>query len=219
MQRHLIVALAAFLLPFAGAQAQACLGLASLTSTPTNLTVGALFTDGAKALEARVGIGSSVAFGGVAAQLWDHDDVDGTSKGIAIDGGLNYLVGVRKNVSVCPVGTLGYLNHPDVRVLGNNYGSSETYGTAGVAIGAELGTQSTMRLIPFAALQAAYNRFTVDAGAGSESTDETYGLLSGGLSFVLTPTVLLRPHISIPIGLEGSDPTYGVGLSFGFGRR
>lgn len=219
MQRHFIAAFAASLLPLAGAQAQACLGLSSLATNPTNLTVGALFTDGAKGLEARFGLGSSIAFGGVSAQLQDYDDVDGTGKGIAIDGGLSYMVGASKNVAVCPVGTLGYLNYPDVEVLGDSYGSSETYGTAGLAIGAELGTGSSMKLIPFAALQAAYSRFSIDIAGGTESDNETFGLLSGGLSFVLSPAVLLRPHISLPFGIEDADPTYGVAISFAFGRR
>lgn len=219
MRRPYIAVIAALLLPLAGAQAQACLGLSSLVTNPTNLTVGALFTDGAKALDARFGLGSSIAFGGVSAQLRDYDDVDGTGKGIAIDGGLSYMVGAQKNVAVCPVGTLGYVNYPDIEVLGDSYGSSETYGTAGVAIGAELGTSSSMKLIPFAALQAAYSRFTVDIAGGTESDSETFGLLSGGLSFVLTPTVLLRPHISLPFGVENADPTYGVAISFAFGRR
>lgn len=219
MKRILISTLAAAVLPLVSARAQACLGLSSLVTTPSNLTVGALFTTGAKALDARFGLGSSVAFGGVSAQLRDLDDVDGTSKGIEIDGGLSYMVGATKNVAVCPVGALGYVNHPDVEVLGGSYGSSETYGTAGIAIGAEVGTSSTMKLIPFAALQAAYNRFTVDVAGGTASDSETFGILSGGLSFVLTPTVLLRPHISLPFGVEDADPTYGIAISFALGRR
>lgn len=219
MKRQFLAAVAASLLPLATAGAQACLGLSSLVKSPTNLTVGGLFTDGAKAIDARVGIGSSVAFGGVSAQLRDLDNVDGTAKSVAIDGGLSYIVGAHKSVAVCPVGTLGYVNNPDVTILGDRFGSSETYGTAGIAIGSEVGTSSTMRLIPFAALQAAYSRFTVDDLGGTESTTETFGLLSGGLSFVLTPSFLIRPHISLPFGIEDADATYGVGFSFAFGRR
>ncbi|GMV10253.1 MAG: hypothetical protein AMXMBFR55_19870 [Gemmatimonadota bacterium] len=219
MKRQILAAFAASLLPLAGAQAQACLGLSSLATNSTNLTVGGLFTSGAKAIDARFGLGSSIAFGGVSAQLRDIDHVDGTAKSVAIDGGLSYMVGTRKNVAVCPVGTLGYVNYPDVEVLGGSYGSSETYGTAGIAIGSEVGTSSTLRLIPFAALQAAYTRFTVDVAGGTESDTETFGILSGGLSFVLTPTFLIRPHISLPFGVEDADPTYGVGFSFAFGRR
>ncbi|HEX4936347.1 MAG TPA: hypothetical protein VFV33_24365 [Gemmatimonadaceae bacterium] len=200
------------------ADAQACLGLGSLTTNPTNLTVSANFTEGAKGLDGRFGFGSSIAFGGISAGFADYDHSPGTAKTVAIDGGLSYVAGAGRNVSVCPVGTLGYVRNPDVSFAGRSYGSSTTFGPAGVALGARVGTTSSLALIPFAALQAVYSRFSLDDAVGGDDT-ETYGELSGGLSFVLSPTVLVRPYVVIPLGLEGADPTYGIGLSFGFGRR
>jgi hypothetical protein len=91
MKRTLLVAVAAASLPIA-LQAQNCLGLASHASTPTNLTVGALFTDGAKGIDGRFGFGSSIGFGGISASVLDYDDVDGTAKAIGGDVGLSYLV-------------------------------------------------------------------------------------------------------------------------------
>lgn len=215
MHKTILVAAVATLLPITGAGAQACLGLASLASRPTNLTTSALITDGAKALDVRFGFGSSIAFGGVSAQLVDFDNVDGTAKGIGIDGGLSYLAGASRNVSVCPLGTLSYTRNPDV----GNTESSETAGTAGIAIGAVVGSTSSIRFIPFGSLQAAYSRFSVESGNTSGSNSETYGLLGGGMSLVLSPTVLVRPSVTIPLGLDGADPTYGIGLSFAFGSR
>jgi hypothetical protein len=215
MNRPLVVAVAALLLPIAGAGAQACLGLASLASRPTNLTATALITDGAKGLDARFGFGSSIAFGGVSAQVIDFDNVDGTAKGIGIDGGLSYLAGASRNVSVCPVGTLGYTSNPDI----GSTSSSTTAGTAGIAIGAAIGSTSSISFIPFGSLQAAYARYEVESGNNSGSNSDTYGLLGAGLSLVLSPSFLIRPSVSIPLGLDGSDPTYGIGLSFGFGSR
>lgn len=213
------VAATALLTVFAPrAEAQACLGLGSLTAQPTNATFTALFTDGAKALDARVGFGSSIAFGGVSAQLQDYDYRDGTGKSIGVDGGLSFITGASRNVSVCPIASLGYTSLPDGG--GAAYGASSTDGAAGVAIGARVGTQSSVALIPFASLQGVYSRFSVDgAGTGSGSSNDTYGLLSGGVSFVLSSSVLIRPVITLPLGLEGSDPSYGIGVSFGFGKR
>jgi hypothetical protein len=61
---------------------------------------------------------------------------------------------------------------------------------------------------------------TASDGNVSESESETYGLLSGGLSLVFSPALLVRPFITVPFGLPGNnDPSYGVGISFGFGKR
>ncbi len=221
MKRSAIVALAttALLTSLASrADAQACLGLNSLSVQPANATFTAIFTDGAKALDARVGFGSSIAFGGVSAQLQDYDNIDGTGKTIGVDGGLSFITGAKKNVTFCPIASLGYTSLPDGGVSG--YSANTTDGAAGVALGARLGTQSSVALIPFASLQAVYSRISIDTpGNGSGSDNDTYGLLSGGVSFVLTPNVLLRPVVTIPLGLDGSDPSYGIGVSFGFGKR
>lgn len=220
MNRSAIVALAttALLTSLASrADAQACLGLNSLSVQPANATFTGIFTDGAKALDARVGFGSSIAFGGVSAQLQDYDKIDGTGKTIAVDGGLSFITGAKKNVTFCPIASLGYTSLPDGGVSG--YSANTTDGAAGVALGARLGTQSSVALIPFASLQAVYSRISRDTPTGSGSNNDTYGLLSGGVSFVLTPNVLLRPVVTIPLGLDGSDPSYGIGVSFGFGKR
>ena len=199
------------------ADAQSCLGLGSLTAQPANATFTALFTDGAKAFDARVGFGSSIAFGGVSAQLSDYDNVGGTGKTIAVDGGLSFVTGEKRNVSVCPIASLGHTSLPDGG--SSSYSSSTTDGTAGLAIGARVGTASSVALIPFASLQAAYSRLSIDTPAANASSTDSYGLLSGGVSFVLSPTLLVRPLVQIPLGLDGSNPSYGIGISLGFGKR
>src|SRR5690606_17815973 len=98
-------------------------------------------------------------------------------------------------------------------ILGNSYGSSATDGEAGIALGATLDA-GTMSLIPFGSLRGVHSRFDVDV-PNSDSESETYGILSAGLSFVLSDAFLIRPIINIPLGLEGSDPSYGVGVSIG----
>jgi hypothetical protein len=218
MKRFVLLSLAAAVLPQL-AEAQACLGLASLASAPTNVTVSALFGDGAKGIDGRFGFGSSIAFGGISASIVDFDDVDGTAKTIGGDVGLSYLVGTAKKMSFCPVGSLSYTMYPDIEFLGESSSSNDVTGTAGLALGGTVSTSSAISLIPFASVRAAYTRFSVDIAGESESDSETYGLLSGGVSLALNSSVLIRPVITIPFGLDGSDPTYGIGVSFALGRR
>ena len=216
MTRHSLAALGTLiLLPFLPAHAQACLGLTSLATHPTNLTASVEFTDGAKSFSARFGFGSSIAFGGLSGQIIDYDDFDGTSKGIGVDGGLSFLSGAQRNVTFCPVASLSYTSHPDLGIAD----FSSTDGSAGLALGATLNAGATMKVIPFGVLQGVYSRFSYDSDVASGSDSDTYGILSAGLSFVLTDAFLVRPIANFPLGLEGADPTYGVGVSFAFGRR
>jgi hypothetical protein len=216
MSRHLITGLvAAALIPLAGASAQSCLGLQPLTTHPTNLTITGQFADGAKSLDGRFGFGSSIAFAGVAGQVVSYDGIDGTQKGIYLDGGLSYDAGARRNVSICPVGTLGYTFNPDG---GTDLKSHNTLGQAGLAMGANLGSAPSIRFIPFGSLQLRYTRYDSDYNGVSASSNDTVSLLGGGLGIVLTDVVSRRPSVTIPLK-DGYDTTWGIGISFALGRQ
>lgn len=217
MHRNLIIGLAAAaLIPVAGASAQSCLGLQPLTTRPTNLTVTGQFADGAKSFDGRFGFGSSIAFAGVTGQVVSYDGIDGTGKGVFADAGLSYNVGESGNVSVCPVGTLGYVWNPDG---GTNLKSNTTVGQAGLAIGANIGSSSTIRLIPFGSAQLRYSRFDTDLPGGSNLSDsDTIGLIGGGLGIAFSDAVSVRPSVTIPLK-DGYDTTWGIGISFALGGR
>jgi hypothetical protein len=219
MKRYLAAAFGLVVMPVSLAHAQACLGLTSLSARPMNLTASAEFTEGAKSFSGRFGFGSSIAFGGITGQIVDYDDVDGTGKGIGADGGLTFLTGAQQNVAVCPVASLSYFQNPDYEIGNVSFGSNATSGSAGIALGATLNAGATMKLIPFGVLQGVYSRLSVDTDLGSDSDTDTYGMLTGGLSFVINDGFLIRPIINVPLGLDDSDPTYGIGISFAFGNR
>lgn len=219
MKRYLLAAIGTLLIvPASVVQAQACLGMTSMATMPMNLLVGAEFFDGGKEFQGRFGFGSSIMFGGVSGGITDIDDVDGTLKTIGIDGGLSYATGASRNIMVCPIANLEYTMFPDQEILGEDFGASITSGGAGIALGASVRSGATMTLIPFASVQAVYARLDFDFPGEDESDSETYGLLSGGLSFAFSDAVLIRPIINIPFGLDESEPSYGIGLVFSFGR-
>lgn len=203
------------------AQGQACLGLASLETRPMNVSVSARFSDGVSSGDARFGFGTAKAFGGVSVAVAKADGVSGTAKGANVDGGLSFNMGEKQQAMFCPVASAEYVKAPDVDDgAGGTITSSATGATAGLAVGGLVNTSSSVSFIPSAAVRAAYQRVSVSDGQNSATDSETYGILSGGLSFVFSPSLLVRPFISVPFGLAGdSDPTYGVGVSFAFGKR
>lgn len=211
---------AAVMLSTTAVQGQACLGLASLEVRPMNFTVGAVFSDGAKGGDARFGFGTAKAFGGVSASVVKTDGVSGTSKGATVDGGLSFPMGEKKAGMLCPVASVDYQKSPDIDDGdGGTYNASAMGAAAGVAIGGVVNSSSSVSFIPFASVRAAYTRLKVSAGSFSDTSNETYGILSGGVGIVFSPTVLLRPFVQVPFGLDGADASYGVGVSFGFGKR
>jgi hypothetical protein len=40
-----------------------------------------------------------------------------------------------------------------------------------------------------------------------------------GLGLVLNQNIAIRPNVAIPLGLDGSDATFGVTVGFNFGQR
>ena len=62
-------------------------------------------------------------------------------------------------------------------------------------------------------------REKVSGGGLSESFSETGGLLSGGFGLQFKKVFVIAPTVSIPLGFESSEATFGVQASIGFGKR
>lgn len=219
MNSRVFATCAVMILSAATASGQNCIGLASLGTYSMNATVSGTFSDGSKGVTARYGGGTTKAFGGVSGSIVKVDGVSGTTKGASVDGGLIYPVGEKKRVSLCPVAQIGYDRTPTFDDGEGKYYASATLGSAGVAVGGLLANSSSVGLMPFAILQAVYAHNSITANSISRSSNDTYGVLSGGLSFVFSPTLLVRPTVSIPIGLDGAKAQFGAGVSFAFGKR
>ena len=196
--------------------AQACLGLPSLATFPVNLGIGAEFADNAKSYGARVGFGSPTAFGGVAAARNDYDDVDEGSTTLAFDGGLSFPVGVSRRAAMCPIATIGYEFGPNFDTpLGElNVGTLSL--AAGVGFGGVAYSTEGLQILPFASAQLAYARVSIELDDESESDSESFGLLDLGLGFQFNQRFVVRPVLTVPLGLDDSDPVFGLSFVIGF---
>lgn len=215
MKRSFLAAAAiSFVVPLAAARAQACIGLPSLETRPMNAHINAQLGDEKKTFGARLGFGSSIAFGGVSANINSYDHVDGTGFGLGFDGGLSLLAGENRTVVVCPLASLGYSKRP------SDLDFSTVDGTLGVAIGTRLSGAPGLSLVPFASLAGGFTRFNFgsDVPGDPEDTD-SYGLLGGGIGLQLVGGLIIRPSVTIPFGLSGADPVWGIGVAFPLGKR
>lgn len=220
MYRRLVILLGALaLLPSSSALAQACIGLPSLASRPTNLLIDAQFGEGSNAFGGRFGFGSSAAFAGIGAHLIDFEDEEDAGFSLGLDAGLSLLPAPGSALTFCPVGNLVFTSLPDRRILGRDVESNTWEGAAGLAVGGAVSGGEGIGIIPFASISAVYRRLEVEVEDVDESDSDTFGRFGAGLGLLFGNSIVIRPNVTVPLGLDGADPVYGIGIAFTFGRR
>jgi hypothetical protein len=95
--------------------------------------------------------------------------------------------------------------------------SSRTFSFGG-AIGAMVGQDPSMDIIPNASFQFANTRMSMDDGTDSVSGSESYALLTLGTGFVFSERYSLNPSLSIPVGADAYDVSFGIMGAINFGR-
>jgi hypothetical protein len=213
MRRSLVVALALLAIVRSPADAQTCMGMASYSNGPVHVAGHGSFADGANRFGASVGYGlPGSVFGnlGIATTSWEGADAS-----LDFGGDVGYQMQLGK-AQVCPVASLTFGNGPD----GAGFNTSTRSATFGLAIGTSLGT-SRLQIVPTAGLGLENLHAKIeDSGSGiSGEGSDTHGIANLGVGLVFN-NISVRPNVTIPLGLEGADPTVGltVGLNFG-GRR
>ena len=58
----------------------------------------------------------------------------------------------------------------------------------------------------------------MDDGTSSASDSESYGLLTLGTGFVFNSRFSLNPSITLPIGLDGGNSSFGLMGAMNFGH-
>jgi len=212
MRRSLVVTLVLLAIVRSPAVAQTCMGMASFSSGPVQLAGNGAFTDGANRFgaSAAYGLPGSV-FGSVGIGTTSIDGLD-SSLDFGVDLGYQMQVG---KAQICPVASLGYDNGPDSDSNGLN--SSTRSAGFGLAMGAPMGT-SQLQIVPTAGLGLIYAKSKVEFGGLTGEGSDAYGVAQLGVGLVLNQSISIRPSVAIPLGLTGSDPSFGVTVGFNFGK-
>ncbi len=199
--------------------AQVCLGKPSLKAAPTNIGIGAEFTDGAKGISGGVTFGNDKAFGGAGIGYLSYSDFDASSTVFTGAGGLSIPVSEASGVRICPLAQATYGYGPNEEsVLGQL--KITTLGLlGGVAIGGAVEVSPGFSVIPNARGGVLFQRASVSLNGNSESANETGGLVSGGVSLLFGTNFTLEPSVSVPVGFDSNDPVFSIGVTVGFKRR
>jgi outer membrane protein with beta-barrel domain len=219
MRRSLVVSLALLAIVRTAAVAQTCQGLPSYSRGQMQVTGNAEFGNGMDSFGGTFGYGQPAGvFGNVGIGTTSIDALDGSSFDIGVGGGYQMTVGPTKKIHLCPVASLGLGMGPkDVGGSGVDF-SSQNFGF-GVALGTSLPGGPRMQVVPTGGLGLAYLKLKSDNGNNTNSASETYGVLNMGVGLIFNSNISIRPGISVPLGLDGGETSFGLTFGYNFGNK
>jgi hypothetical protein len=218
MRRTFILTLAFTFALGAHAVAQTCVGMPAFSSGHMQIAGGGQFADGSSSFGGTFGYGTPKSlYGKAGIGTTSYDAFDGSSFDFNVSGGYQVPLHAKQTTELCPIASLSLGSGPH-DVLGSGVDLSSRTFAFGASVGAALGTNPQLRILPNAAFQFANTRATVDDGTTSASDSQSYGLLTVGTGFVFNSRFSLNPSISFPIGLDGGDTSFGLMGAMNFGR-
>lgn len=218
MSRSSILAVALLAsLTTATAEAQVCEGRPGRAAG--NVALSAAFASGSDASQFGVGITGlgSAAYGSASIGSISYEDFSGSTTAIGGSLGYQLAVGATGRAQLCPYFGVEFGFGPN-DIGGTGIDLSARAFSAGLSWGFRAVESGDFNMIP-----------TIGAGFGSTSvklTDgvdeltesDTYGQVHLGLGMVFAKRFSIAPSVSIPVGLEGADPTFGITLSLSLGK-
>lgn len=218
MRRSLVVLFALLAIVRTPAAAQTCLGLASFSKGKMQVAAHGQFTQGANRFGGGFNYGLPAGiFGGAQLSTTSFDGTDASSLGVGADIGYQLAMGKSADIHVCPVASFELGLGPDDDALSIDRSSKQA--NVGFSIGKTMGATPRMQIVPAAGLGLAYTKVSEDDGTTTLDASETYGLARLGVGLIFNQQIAVRPSVDIPLGLDNSDPTFGVIVAYSFGGR
>jgi hypothetical protein len=215
----ILAASAALVVTHSPLAAQTCVGMPSFANGMVQVAGGGAFTEGANLYSGTLGLGAPAGpFAKVGLGRTSYDDLDGSSLDVGGQVGYQLAVGRSAKAELCPIAGFSLGFGPD-DILGTGVDASTHGFDLGLALGTSLRGGSGLEVVPNAGLAFAYSRVKLEDATGSATSSESYALARFGLGLVFNSTVGVSPSVSVPVGLDGSDPTFGLTLSVNFGGR
>jgi hypothetical protein len=218
MRRTLVASLALVAVINAPAAAQTCLGLASFSHGKMQVAGNGQFSDGSNRFGAGFNYGLPAGvFAGAQVSTTSFDGADASSLGIGANVGYQMTVGKAANIHVCPTASLELGMGPDDDAAGIN--ASSRAANVGFSLGTTMGSTPRMQIVPTAGLGLAYAKLSLDDGTATTELSDTYGQARLGVGFIFNQQISVRPSVDIPLGLDNSDPTFGLSVAYSFGSK
>jgi hypothetical protein len=207
----LVGAVAGIALSASAVSAQVCQGDLSFRSGSTHVGGTLGVSDNVTSFGGGLTVGHPQGwYTGGSVGMMSYGNVDGNT--IAVGGGLGYSMPVQKSKwQMCPGGTLSLGFGPTV---GAAHNSMQTV-TMGASFGTVLPMSKKTNLIPFASAAFGHTRVSTKVNGTSTAFGDSYLLLGAGAGFQLTPSLVLRPAVSLAAAADLIDDTsFSFGVTF-----
>jgi hypothetical protein len=158
-------------------------------------------------------------FGSVAVGKSSSEAFGGSS--LDLEAGVGYQISLGKTgqSQLCPTASVGLGIGPR-NTIGSGVDRSNRSALVGLAFGTSFVATPGIQIVPSVGLSYAYrkDRAQDNAGATLFEISDHYGLAQLGLGFILHSNLSIRPRMDIPLGFDVTDPTFGLSLSYNFGK-
>jgi opacity protein-like surface antigen len=218
--RILVGAVAGIAMTATVAAAQVCQGDLSFRGSSTHVGGTLGLSDNTTSFGGGVTYGHRQGwYTGGSVGLSNYDNLDGNS--ISLNAGLGYQMPLQKKSKwqVCPGGTLSLGFGPNIDIGGATMKTSSQSASMGASFGTALPLTKKVNLLPFGSVGLGYTRVSVNLDGTSDSSSDSYLLLGAGAGFQLTPSLVLRPALTVAAGADVIDDTlFSFGVTWALPR-
>jgi hypothetical protein len=223
MSRCVIIALILLATLRASAVAQACLGLASFSTGPIQVTGEASIAGGSSTFAGGASYGWPTSFfGGGTVGTSSVEAFNGSAidLGATVGYQVTWGVGSAVKLQLCPLASFGLEIGPNDTFDSPVDRSSRT-ASAGLALGTSLGRNPRMQILPTVSLALAHGTSQATDGAGNTlfEISDVYALGQVGVGVVMNSAISVRSTLQMPLGLQGTDPTFALTVGYNFGNK
>jgi hypothetical protein len=219
--RSLVVSIALVALLNAPVRGQTCLGLASYSGGPIQVSGKGSLTTQSTSFAAGLGYGLPTSlFGSVAFGTTANDNFGGSSREAGATVGYQIALGHTGAVQLCPVASFG-LGFGPKSTFSSGVDRSQKTASVGVALATSFVANPRIKIVPSVGLSYAYQQDKAENNAGASlfRIAEHFALAQVGVGLVLDSNISVRPAVDIPFSLNVNDPSFALTVSYSFGRK
>jgi hypothetical protein len=202
------------------AAAQVCQGDLSFRSRSPHIGGAIGITDHTTSFGGGMTFGHvSGLYGGGSLGMMTFDGVSGNS--FVLGGGIGYAMPLanRSAWQVCPGATLNLGFGPSQDIGGTTVHTSQQTFSLGASMGRALPLNRSVTLLPYGSAALGHTSLHASANGASASTSDTYLILGFGAGFQLSPSVVLRPSLSVLADADLVDDTvFSFSVTFALPR-
>lgn len=202
------------------AAAQVCQGNLSFRSGSTHVGGGIGISSNTTTYDGAMTFGHPTGvYGGGSLGLASYNGFSGN--GFVLGGGIGYAMPLanRSAWQVCPDASLNLGFGPSADVGGTSIHTSQQALSLGASVGRALPLNRSVTLLPFGSAALGHTTLHVSGGGASGSASDTYLIIGFGAGVQLSPSVVLRPALSLLAGADlVDDSVFSFAVSFALPR-